>query len=86
MKRYRKLSVPCLAVMAMVSCGTADVPAEPDPGGRPAPYNAMILQTIKEMPKGGGYTVRPAAEIALRASISGINGRLVVKPEVAKPS
>jgi hypothetical protein len=73
--------------MLAVSCGTGEVPADPGPeAARVAPYNALVLQVVREMPKGGGYTTTDRAEIALRSSISGVGGELRVRPEAAKPS
>ncbi len=71
----------------LVSCGTGKVPADPGPeAAQVAPYNALILQTVREMPKGGGYTTSDRAEIALRSAVSGIGGELRIRPEAAKPS
>jgi len=87
MKRMAQLMAAWMAGVAVVSCGTNDVPQDPGPdAAQVAPYNALILQTVREMPRGGGYTTSDRAEIALRSSVSGIGGKLRIQPEAAKPS
>lgn len=48
--------------------------------------NALVLQAIQEMPEGGKYATSREAAKALRASVSGVAGKLSTNPDVAKPS
>ncbi len=66
-------------------------PAPPD---KPAPatvrgYNALVLEAIKRMPAGGGYSVNSAATTKLveaSAVKKDANGGLALQPAVAQPS
>lgn len=52
-------------------------------------WNAMVLETVREMPKGGGYSVRlPAAKkLANEAVVMAPEGdKLIIRPEKARPS
>jgi hypothetical protein len=51
-----------------------------------ADYNALILQSIAEMPSGGEYKLNKAASDALTKSISTREGRLHVEVDAAAPS
>lgn len=48
--------------------------------------NAAVLAAVRAMPAGGGYAVTSEAGAALRAAVTLENGRLEVRPGVARPS
>ena len=61
-----------------------------DPSIESLPLNQIVLEALRHMPVGGGYSVKRDAMTALRSAVSifppdaGIG--LNVKPEIAKPS
>lgn len=54
--------------------------------GQKPSVNTAILQSIAEMPKGGGYAVNLAAAKGLRVSNAVRDQGLLIKPEFAQPS
>jgi hypothetical protein len=48
--------------------------------------NELIVKTVNEMPRGGTYATNAAAFAGLRAASSVETGRLIVRPEAAKPN
>jgi len=48
--------------------------------------NRMILDVIRRMPKGGGYSAASSATARLRMSHTTAGGRISIHPEVATPS
>jgi len=51
-----------------------------------ADWNGQVLEAVKTMPAGGGYSATSAASAKLRASASAADGHLSVRPGVACPS
>lgn len=49
-------------------------------------FNALVLQAIREMPVGGGYSLATDASKALLSATVWKNGALLVSPEKASPS
>lgn len=49
-------------------------------------FNQAVLQSLKEMPSGGGYSTSNTASKALMSSTQWSNGELKVLPEKAAPS
>ncbi|MEO6848003.1 MAG: hypothetical protein ABI443_10290 [Chthoniobacterales bacterium] len=53
---------------------------------RASDYNAVVLEQIKSMPQGGGYSASSSATANLRAAMTPDAGRLEVNPAHAMPS
>lgn len=51
-----------------------------------ADWNRAVLDAVRSMPEGGGYSVTREAGEKLRSSAQVSDGKLVVRPEVARPS
>jgi len=51
-----------------------------------ANQNALILDIIQDMPKGGGYATNLASQNALASAIQANNGELIIRASTAKPS
>jgi len=75
------------------SAASPQLPAKPAPAALPPAaqkpaqdYNALILEVVRSMPEGGGYSIRPDAFSALRDSIENQNGTLAVDTSASMPS
>jgi hypothetical protein len=53
---------------------------------RAADWNAAVLEAIRTMPAGGGYSATSEASARLRAAADLRGGALVVRPAIARPS
>lgn len=50
------------------------------------PLNALIVEAVRRMPDGGGYSTTPAANRALNAAVGTAGGLLSIRPSGAIPS
>lgn len=49
-------------------------------------WNNVVLEELSRMPSGGGYAVTREAKLALQGAANVSSGRLMVRPDSAKPS
>lgn len=52
----------------------------------PSPLNGLILEQVKQMPRGGSYSASRVATIRLQAAAHFESGKFFVLPEAASPS
>lgn len=68
--------------LALLSCDAPDLFAQI----APAPYNDLILEQIRQMPKGGRYSASRVATIRLQQAAHFESGKFFVVPDAASPS
>ncbi len=79
MKNYPTQIILCLLVIFSVQERSSAQIA-------PARYNELILEQVRQMPQGGGYSASHVATMRLQSAAQLESGRFLITPDVAAPS
>jgi hypothetical protein len=72
------MAIALASLCAMADAGRAQL--------APSPLNDLIIEQIKQMPRGGNYSASRTATIRLQSAAHFESGKFFVLPDAASPS